>query len=135
MRCRFELMDPNAPSAVCESEMASLALRAAWFRPRIWEVNRSEMARPAASSLAVLMRRPDDRRAMAVDKSPETFAELRWAVSDITLVLMDCDMMTPVQVRFPGTVPVLPVISLCRRAPEAKIRSRCRHFRHLRRTT
>jgi len=70
-----------------------------------------------------------------VERSPDILEALRCAVSDITLVLMDCDMMTPVQVRLPGTVPVLPAISLCRRAPEAKIRSRCRHFRHPRRTT
>lgn len=53
-----------APSATWASEMPSLALRAAWFKPRIWLVNRSEIARPAASSLALLMRRPDERRWM-----------------------------------------------------------------------
>ncbi len=77
-----------APSAVCASEMPSLALRAAMFRPRIWLVKRSEMARPAASSLALLMRRPDDRRWMEVLSEPWLTPRLRWAVSEATLVLI-----------------------------------------------
>jgi hypothetical protein len=36
----------SAPSAVCDSEMPSLALRTAWFRPRICEVKRLLMASP-----------------------------------------------------------------------------------------
>jgi hypothetical protein len=39
--------------------------------------------------LALLMRRPDDRRAMAVDNSPETLAALRCAVKAEVLVLID----------------------------------------------
>ena len=68
----------EAPSVVCASEMPSLALRTAWFRPRIWALKRSEMARPAASSLALLMRRPDDRRWMAVDSEA-------WLVLEVEL--------------------------------------------------
>ncbi len=66
MRCRLLPISVSAPSAVCASEMPSLALRAAWFMPRIWVLKRSEIARPAASSLALLMRRPEDRRWMLV---------------------------------------------------------------------
>src|SRR6185437_16309941 len=62
MRCRLLPISPRAPSAVCDIEMPSLALRAAWFRPLIWEVMRWEIAKPAASSLALLMRMPEDRR-------------------------------------------------------------------------
>ena len=65
-----------------------MALRTAWFRPRIWLVNRSEMAKPAASSLALLMRRPDERRWMEVFREVWLVPRLRWAVSDATLVLM-----------------------------------------------
>jgi len=68
--------------------MPSLALRTAWFRPRIWLVNRSEMARPAASSLALLMRRPEDRRWIDVLSDVWLVPRLRCAVSDATLVLM-----------------------------------------------
>ena len=90
MRCRLLPISPIAPSAVCDSEMPSLALRAAWSMPRIWVVKRSEMARPAASSLALLMRRPEDRRCRLVASSEPDADRLRCALSDITLVLMDC---------------------------------------------
>ena len=90
MRCRLLPISPIAPSAVCDSEMPSLALRAAWSMPRIWVVKRSEMARPAASSLALLMRRPEDRRCRLVASSAPDADRLRCALSDITLVLMDC---------------------------------------------
>ncbi len=43
---------------------------------------------PAASSLALLMRRPDDRRWMEVLSEPWLTPRLRWAVSEATLVLM-----------------------------------------------
>ena len=66
IRCRMSPELLSAPSATWASEMPSLALRAAWFMPRICVVKRSEMARPAASSLALLMRRPEDRRLMEV---------------------------------------------------------------------
>jgi len=81
-------MAPRAPSAVCASEMPSLALRAAWLRPLICDVNRSAIARPAASSAALLMRRPEDRRAMAVCNSFCVRFELRWAVSEARFVLI-----------------------------------------------
>ncbi|MCW0450866.1 hypothetical protein NB706_003700 [Xanthomonas sacchari] len=66
IRCRLLPISTIAPSAVCASEMPSLALREATSRPRIWVVKRSEIARPAASSLALLMRRPEDRRWIVV---------------------------------------------------------------------
>src|SRR5882757_5620780 len=65
IRCRLSPTWDNAPSAVCAKEIPSFALRDACVRPRIWVVNRSEIARPAASSFALLMRRPEDRRWMA----------------------------------------------------------------------
>ena len=52
----------NAPSAVCAREIPSFAFRMAWFRPLICEVKRVAIASPAASSLALLMRKPDDKR-------------------------------------------------------------------------
>ncbi len=87
-RCRMFPAPASALSATWDSEMPSLALRAAWFIPRICEVNRSEMARPAASSLALLMRRPEDRRWMEVLSDDWLRLRLRWAVSELMLVLM-----------------------------------------------
>jgi len=58
-------MSPEAlsePSAVWANEIPSLALRTAWLSPLIWLVNRSAIAKPAASSLALLMRKPDESR-------------------------------------------------------------------------
>jgi hypothetical protein len=45
-------------------EIASFALRTPIFRVDTWEVIRVEIARPAASSFAELMRRPVDRRSI-----------------------------------------------------------------------
>ncbi len=65
-RCRLLPISLREPSATWASEMPSLALRIATSVPRIWVPKRSLMARPAASSFALLMRRPDDRRWMVV---------------------------------------------------------------------
>ena len=57
--------------------MPSLALRMATFMPRIWVFMRSAMAKPAASSLELLMRKPDDRRDMVVAKLVALLEALR----------------------------------------------------------
>src|SRR3989338_264894 len=88
MRWSALVVSTRAPSAVCAREMPSLALRAAWFKPRIWEVKRSEMARPAASSRALLMRKPEDKRCKDVCKALCDLFRLRCAFSDSMLVLM-----------------------------------------------
>ena len=88
MRCRLLEICAKSPSAVCAREMPSLALRAAWLEPRICEVKRSEMAKPAASSLALLMRRPEDSRAMAVACEVSETLSCRCAVNELMLVLM-----------------------------------------------
>src|SRR3954469_8877413 len=49
--------------------MPSFALRIAWLMPRICDVIELEIARPAASSLAELMRLPVDRRSIAVGRA------------------------------------------------------------------
>jgi hypothetical protein len=61
-RVRMLLTSLSAPSPVCTREMPSLALREAWSSERTCERRRSLIARPAASSAAVEMRRPVDRR-------------------------------------------------------------------------
>ncbi|MNJ74885.1 hypothetical protein D3C77_718860 [compost metagenome] len=54
---------------------------------------RSAIARPAASSLALLMRIPEDRRCMEVDSEDCEAPRLRCALSDWILVLMVIAMM------------------------------------------
>ena len=63
------------PSAVWARLMPSLALRLAMLRPRTSEVMRVAMARPAASSLAELMRLPVDRRSIAWDRPISALVE------------------------------------------------------------
>src|SRR3954453_11641993 len=60
MRWRIEWVSVRAPSAVCTTLTPSCALRTATFRPPTCERRPSEMARPAASSAARLMRKPLD---------------------------------------------------------------------------
>ena len=105
MRCSESDTLPKAPSAVCDSEMPSLALRAATFMPRTWAVMRSAMARPAASSLAELTRRPDDKRCIELASALCDVLTLRCAFNEMMLVLMVCgtnsSLARMVQVRSP----------------------------------
>ncbi len=88
MRCSASVMVASAPSAVCASEMPSLALRMATLMPRICAFWRVAMARPAASSRAELTRRPEDRRSIEVASEDWDMFRLRCAFSDTTLVLI-----------------------------------------------
>src|SRR5690606_15693753 len=92
MRWAISPIWPREASAVCASEMPSLALRIATFMPRIWVFIRSAIARPAASSLALLTRRPEDRRCTAVASELLLVCRLRWALRDIRLVLITWDI-------------------------------------------
>ena len=58
MRWRMLCVEDRAPSAVCSMETPSSALRTAMFMPLIWARIFSLMASPAASSAALLIRRP-----------------------------------------------------------------------------
>src|SRR5579875_2552472 len=73
-RCSMFWMLFSELEAVCTIEMASLALLLAWSRPLTWEVRPSEIAYPAASSAALLMRRPEDRRSIDVETAFEEFS-------------------------------------------------------------
>ncbi|MNP60657.1 hypothetical protein D3C76_1557580 [compost metagenome] len=64
--CRMSVEACIAPSAVWAIEIPSLAFFTAWPRPLIWLVRRLAICRPAASSLALLIRRPEDRRCIEV---------------------------------------------------------------------
>src|SRR6202000_2872607 len=87
-RCSELLTCDSAPSAVCDIEMPSLALRIATFMPRVCAFMRSAMARPAASSLAEFTRMPDDSRCMEVASEPCDALRLRCAFSEAMLVLI-----------------------------------------------
>ena len=88
MRCSMLEISLVAPSAVCATLMASLALRTAWFKPRICEVILLAMAKPAASSAAELMRLPVDSCSMALDNVRLLTLIAFCATSDFTLVLI-----------------------------------------------
>src|SRR6056297_2831607 len=77
-----------APSVVSSRFLPSVALRTAWLRPVICEVIFSAMAMPAASSLAALIRRPEDRRLMAAFMSSFTRVMFACAVIALIFVLM-----------------------------------------------
>src|SRR3990167_5156372 len=77
----------RAPSAFCAREMPSLALRTATPKPLIWLVRRLDICRPAASSLALLMREPVDRHCKEVFSALDDELRLRWVLSDAMLVL------------------------------------------------
>jgi hypothetical protein len=116
-RCRLLPTSARAPSAVCASEMPSLALRAAWFRPRIWAVIRWEIARPAESSRALLMRMPDERRCRAMESAfCETLRE-RCELSEAMLVLMTWGMRVSWPKRLVGGGRCAPDVSPVRRPP------------------
>src|SRR5678816_2804926 len=92
MRWRASVTVASAPSAVCASEMPSLALRIATLVPRICAFMRSAMARPAASSFEELTRRPDDKRSIEVVSDDCDVLRWRCELSEVMLELMVCGM-------------------------------------------
>src|SRR5690554_2983573 len=93
-------MLPNAPSAVCARAIPSPALRTATFKPLICEVKRVEIAIPAASSLALLIRRPEDKRCNAVWLAACDLSKLRCALMDAMFVLIICGIVILLYQRF-----------------------------------
>src|SRR5690606_31863725 len=110
----------SAPSAVWIRLMPSWALRWACCRPRIWPRIFSEMARPAASSAARLIRRPDDSRSTDLPKAPALRLRLRQAFHAIMLWLMRTwsDLLFDVSA-VPGVAPV-PAVQLVLRGSSAQ---------------
>jgi hypothetical protein len=88
MRWSIAVTSLSAPSAVCAIEMPSLALRTPCCMPWICAVMVVVMARPAASSLALLMRLPVDRRCIATPVCCDAVIEALAARSAAILVLM-----------------------------------------------
>src|SRR5882757_7746740 len=73
--------------------MPSIALRCACAVPLIWLRIFSEIARPAASSAALLMRRPDESFCMLFESDICVASRLRCALKASTLVLTRRDMV------------------------------------------
>src|SRR5450631_3808440 len=86
MLCRLAVKVVNAPPAVWASETASFALLTAWLVPLIWVVKFVAIARPAASSAALLIFKPEDKRCSACDKVDLEGVKLRCAFSESMLV-------------------------------------------------
>ena len=64
--CKLLEIDSNAPSAVWARDIPSPAFRIATDNPLICEEKRVEIAKPAASSFALLILSPDDSRSNEV---------------------------------------------------------------------
>src|SRR5471032_723809 len=69
MVCRLDVIWARPLDAVWIIETPSFAFETPWFKPLICVCIRFEIARPAASSAALLIRLPDDRRVMACDSA------------------------------------------------------------------
>ena len=68
--------------------MASPAFLTAWSSPRAYDVIRVEIASPAASSPATLMRLPVDKAAIASASSRWFVARAFWVSNALVFVLM-----------------------------------------------
>ena len=77
MRWRMEVTSLRAPSAVWATEMPSWALRVATLRPPIWLRSDSLLTRPAASSAARLIRKPDDSFSSDLPRLPSVTERFR----------------------------------------------------------
>src|SRR5450631_2726063 len=86
MLCRLAVKVVNAPPAVWASETASLALFTAWLVPLICVVKSVAIARPAASSAALLIFKPEDKRCSAWDNVDLDAVRLRCAFSESMFV-------------------------------------------------
>lgn len=83
---QFEKIFLTLKSSLDES--VSLALRLATTIPRSCVLMRSLIAKPAASSLALFTRKPEDKRCMVVLKEAPDSTRLRCALMEGVLVLM-----------------------------------------------
>src|ERR1700709_1732301 len=93
MRCRIEVLSDSAPSAVCTTLVPSWVLRTAWVSPPICERRPSEIARPAASSAARLIRSADESRSSDLLIALFVVDRLRYAFIAAMLVLTLRPMM------------------------------------------
>ena len=95
MRCRIVSVSLRAPSAVWTTLMPSWALRAATCRPPICDWRPWLMDRPAASSAARLIRRPEDSFSSEPAMPLSVVDRLRYAFIAMMLELMRRLMVLP----------------------------------------
>ena len=86
-RCNMSVTSLLAFSTTSSKPRASLAFFAAIERPLTWDVMRSAMAKPAASSAALLILLPEESRSMACCRSLPLDAKDRCALIEAMLVL------------------------------------------------
>src|SRR3954453_7611581 len=94
MRCRIACDSVSAPSAVCTTDTPSCALRTATLRPPTWARRPSEIARPAASSAARLIRKPLDSFSNDLLICPSVTDRLRYEFCAAMFWLMRRPMTT-----------------------------------------
>src|SRR5476651_2650027 len=95
MVCRLDVIWARPLDAVWIIETPSFAFETPWFKPLICVCIRFEIARPAASSAALLMRLPDDRRVMACDSALPDVFRFCWATSELILLLIPSIWISP----------------------------------------
>jgi hypothetical protein len=83
---------------VCASEMAAFALMTPWFMPLTCDCIAVPIAKPAGSSMALLMRRPDDSCSTALFSLLVLFDMSVCVMSDSTLVLTIIDIFVSFQI-------------------------------------
>src|SRR5580658_3752535 len=88
MVCRLDVICARPLDAVWIIDTPSFAFDTPWFRPLICVVIRVEIARPAASSAALLMRLPEDRRVMACERALCEPFRFCCATSELILLLI-----------------------------------------------
>ena len=91
-RVRTSVTLPSAFSPIASEEMPSLALRTAWAATRTSRSSLSAIARPAASSEALLMRSPDDSRSSDAVRLSLDSSRWRCALSEARFVLTVIDI-------------------------------------------
>ena len=77
-----------APSAICVKLMPSEEFRTDWLMLRICARKDSDSPRPAASSAARVIRRPDERRSTERPNWLVLIDKFRWAEIDAGLLLI-----------------------------------------------
>ena len=90
MRWISSVILSKPPSAVCKRDMPSFALRMATVPSRIPDSKRVDIDKPAASSAALLILRPEDSRLNTVSSSLSARLRFLCAVSEAILVFIIC---------------------------------------------
>src|SRR5439155_7530606 len=94
-RCRIAWTSLSAPSAVWTKLMPSWALAMAWLVPPISARRDSDLTRPAASSAARLIRKPEDSFSRDFERADDVVFRLRYALYAAMFWLMRMTVVPP----------------------------------------